>query len=59
MTIYKWWPSREALLIDAFLHQRLADAAAAEHRHAGQTACEPRLAYAKALHGEFGKSSSR
>src|ERR1700761_8891481 len=20
MTIYKWWPSREALLIDAFLH---------------------------------------
>src|ERR1700704_4657399 len=21
MTIYKWWPSREALLIDAFLNQ--------------------------------------
>ena len=32
MTIYKWWPSREALLIDAFLEPGFADAAAVGHR---------------------------
>ena len=55
MTIYKWWPSREALLIDAFLHpaaQRLplpasGSPAARAKRHA--------VAYAEALQGEFGK----
>src|SRR3954466_271971 len=54
MTIYKWWPSREALLIDAFLHHAslmlpLPTSGAPPHRlrsHAG--------AYAKALQGEFG-----
>lgn len=55
MTIYKWWPSREALLIDAFLN------------HASQMLPLPstgtptnRLrrhasAYAEALLGEFGR----
>ena len=55
MTIYKWWPSREALLIDAFLDQaaRLLPLtgtgapAARLRRHAA--------AYTEALLGEFGK----
>ncbi|WP_398469176.1 TetR/AcrR family transcriptional regulator [Tardiphaga sp.] len=55
MTIYKWWPSREALLIDAFLRQAASmlpipedgDAVARIGRHAS--------AYAVALSGEFGK----
>ena len=38
MTIYKWWPSREALLIDAFLHHASLDAAAADGPAHRQTA---------------------
>jgi len=57
MTIYKWWPSREALLIDAFLHhaaqmlplppESSGTPAARTRRHAA--------AYAEALQDEFGK----
>ena len=55
MTIYKWWPSREALLIDAFLRKAASllplseegDAADLLHAHA--------IAYAEALNGELGK----
>jgi AcrR family transcriptional regulator len=57
MTIYKWWPSREALLIDAFLHHAsqmlplpppsAGNPLARMRRHAA--------AYAEALQGEFGK----
>jgi AcrR family transcriptional regulator len=55
MTIYKWWPSREALLIDAFLNQAslmlplsgAGNPAARVRRHAA--------AYAEALRGEFGR----
>jgi AcrR family transcriptional regulator len=57
MTIYKWWPSREALLIDAFRHHAAqmlplppassGSPAARARRHAA--------AYAEALQGEFGK----
>lgn len=57
MTIYKWWPSREALLIDAFLHHAsqmlplppvtAGTPAARARRHAA--------AYTEALLGEFGK----
>lgn len=55
MTIYKWWPSREALLIDAFLNQAslllplpvAGDPAARVRRHAA--------AYTEALLGEFGR----
>lgn len=55
MTIYKWWPSREALLIDAFLRQAASmlplpetgDPLARLRRHAA--------AYVKALNGDFGK----
>jgi AcrR family transcriptional regulator len=55
MTIYKWWPSREALLIDAFLNQAslmlplsgAGNPAARVRRHAA--------AYTEALQGEFGR----
>jgi AcrR family transcriptional regulator len=55
MTIYKWWPSREALLIDAFLHHAslmlpipgTGKPAGRLRRHAA--------AYAEALLGEFGR----
>jgi AcrR family transcriptional regulator len=55
MTIYKWWPSREALLIDAFLNQAsrmlplsgTGSPAAQLRRHAA--------AYVEALRGEFGR----
>jgi AcrR family transcriptional regulator len=55
MTIYKWWPSREALLIDAFLNQAAlmlplssaGDAVTRLRRHV--------TAYAEALGGEFGR----
>ena len=55
MTIYKWWPSREALLIDAFLRQAASmlplpdkgDPLARLRKHAS--------AYVAALNGDFGK----
>ena len=55
MTIYKWWPSRDALLVDAFLNQAALTLPLAGpgsplirlRRHAG--------AYAEALRGEFGR----
>ncbi|MDB5657239.1 MAG: TetR family transcriptional regulator [Tardiphaga sp.] len=55
MTIYKWWPSREALLIDAFLRQAASmlplpdagDPVARLRKHAA--------AYVRALNGDFGK----
>lgn len=55
MTIYKWWPSREALLIDAFVRQASSmlplpdkgDVMARIRKHAS--------AYVDALNGDFGK----
>jgi AcrR family transcriptional regulator len=55
VTIYKWWPSREALLIDAFLRKAASllplsdegDPVARLRAHAA--------AYAEALNGEFGR----
>ncbi|QPF92711.1 TetR/AcrR family transcriptional regulator [Bradyrhizobium commune] len=57
MTIYKWWPSREALLIDAFLHHA-AQMLPLPPASAGTPAARARrhaAAYAEALQGEFGK----
>jgi len=57
MTIYKWWPSREALLIDAFLHHA-AQMLPLPPASAGTAAVRARrhaAAYAEALQGEFGK----
>ena len=55
VNIYKWWASREALLIDAFLHKARSflplrqdgDPVSAIRAHAA--------AYAEALNGDFGK----
>jgi AcrR family transcriptional regulator len=55
MTIYKWWPSREALLIDAFLRQAASmlplpdkgDPLGRLRKHA--------TAYVAALNSDFGK----
>lgn len=57
MTIYKWWPSREALLIDAFL-QHAAQMLPLPPENSGSPAARARrhaTAYAEALQGEFGK----
>lgn len=57
MTIYKWWPWREALLIDAFLHHA-AQMLPLPPVSAGTPAARARrhaAAYAEALQGEFGK----
>ena len=55
MTIYKWWPSREALLIDAFLNQAsLMLPLPTTGTPAEQLRCHA-AAYARALQGEFGK----
>ena len=57
MTIYKWWPSREALLIDAFLHHA-AQMLPLPPASAGTPVTRARrhaAAYAEALQGEFGK----
>ncbi|MBR1087327.1 TetR/AcrR family transcriptional regulator C-terminal ligand-binding domain-containing protein [Bradyrhizobium manausense] len=57
MTIYKWWPSREALMIDAFLHHA-AQMLPLPPASAGTPAVRARrhaVAYAEALQGEFGK----
>jgi AcrR family transcriptional regulator len=57
MTIYKWWPSREALLIDAFLYHaaQMLPLPAASTGTAVARARRHAAAYAEALQGEFGK----
>jgi AcrR family transcriptional regulator len=55
MTIYKWWPSREALLIDAFLDQA---ARAVPMPEIGNPVTRIRrhvTTYVEALQGEFGR----
>lgn len=57
MTIYKWWTSREALLIDAFLHHA-SQMLPLPPVSAGTPVTRARrhaAAYAEALQGEFGK----
>lgn len=55
MTIYKWWPSREALLIDAFLRQAATMLPLAESGDAVALITRHASAYANALTGDFGK----
>ncbi len=55
MTIYKWWPSREALLIDAFLRQAATMLPIADSGDAVVRISRHASAYAMALGGEFGK----
>ena len=55
MTIYKWWPSREALLIDAFLTQASLMLPLPTTGTPAEQLRSHAAAYARALQGEFGK----
>lgn len=55
MTIYKWWPSREALLIDAFLNHASLMLPLPATGTSAERLRSHAAAYAKALQGEFGK----
>jgi AcrR family transcriptional regulator len=55
MTIYKWWPSREALLIDAFLNHAALMLPLPTSGSPAECLRLHAAAYAKALQGEFGK----
>jgi AcrR family transcriptional regulator len=55
MTIYKWWPSREALLIDAFLRQASALLPLAETGEPRAILRDHAAGYARLLGEDFGK----
>lgn len=55
MTIYKWWPSREALLIDAFLRQALTMLPFTESGEPLTRMMKHVASYVVALNGDFGK----
>lgn len=55
MTIYKWWPSREALLIDAFLRQASLTLPLPEDGEPIEVLRHHAEAYAEALNTAFGR----
>lgn len=55
MTIYKWWPSREALLIDAFLRQAATMLPLSDKGEPIARIMKHAAAYVDALNGDFGK----
>jgi AcrR family transcriptional regulator len=55
MTIYKWWPSREALLIDAFLNHASRMLPLSSTGSPAKRLQRHAAAYAEALRGEFGR----
>jgi AcrR family transcriptional regulator len=55
MTIYKWWPTREELLIDAFLAQASAMLPLSEEEDPLTSITRHASAYVEALNGDFGK----
>ncbi|MCA1394773.1 TetR/AcrR family transcriptional regulator [Bradyrhizobium sp. BRP56] len=55
MTIYKWWPSREALLIDAFLDQASRAVPLPETGNPVARVRRHVATYVEALQGEFGR----
>jgi AcrR family transcriptional regulator len=55
MTIYKWWPSREALLIDAFLNQASLMLPLSGTGHPVARLKRHAADYTEALLGEFGR----
>ena len=55
MTIYKWWSSREALLIDAFLRQAASMLPLPESGNPLARLRKHAAAYVKALNGDFGR----
>ena len=55
MTIYKWWPSREAVLIDAFLRQASTMLPLSASGDPFTRITKHAAAYAVALNSDFGK----
>jgi len=55
MTIYKWWPSREAVLIDAFLRQASTMLPLSESGDPFMRITKHAATYAVALNSDFGK----
>ena len=55
MTIYKWWPSREAVLIDAFLRQASTMLPLSESGDPFTRITKHAAAYAMARNSDFGK----
>lgn len=55
MTIYKWWPSREALLIDAFMNKAKTILAMPAGDNAARRLKDHAANYVEALLGDFGK----
>lgn len=55
VTIYKWWPSREALLIDAFLRKAASLLPLSEEGDPVALLQAHAIAYAEALNSGFGK----
>lgn len=55
MTIYKWWPSREALLIDAFLRQAATMLPLSDKGEPVARIAKHAMAYVDALNGDFGR----
>lgn len=59
VTIYRWWPDRVALLVDAVLH-RLSDALPIDEADAPAVAIDRHArAWARALRGEIGRVTRR
>ncbi|WP_159994333.1 TetR/AcrR family transcriptional regulator [Roseomonas sp. 18066] len=55
MTIYKWWPSREPLLIDAFLHHAAATLPLAREGHGAARIRAHVADYIAALDSDLGR----
>lgn len=55
MTVYKWWPSREALLIDAFLQQAATLLPLSDDGEPRTVLRDHAAAYAKLLGEDFGR----
>lgn len=55
VTIYKWWPTREALLVDAFLDEARSFLPLPAHGHPVSIVRAHAAAYVAALNGAFGK----
>ncbi|MFN4015546.1 MAG: TetR/AcrR family transcriptional regulator [Reyranella sp.] len=55
VTIYKWWPTREALLVDAFLEQARTFLPLPENGHPVAIVRAHAASYVAALNGAFGR----
>lgn len=55
VTIYKWWPTREALLVDAFLEQARTFLPLPETGHPVAIVRAHAVSYVAALNGAFGR----